>query len=326
MAVGNDCSTTNLDSCNADPAIWTSIDGRTWDRMPHDPVVFPGCSDQGGHEVNEYLEASLNGCEGGHYRPTLQRISVTDHGVMAVGTDPTWTMAWFSSDGLIWSRIDHSAAPSYPMVDGQGWWIYTEDPGAWTSIGMLQPGLRCMDRYEGDEVYTDCLGFIWSSSNGEIWTGEAWSDDVLTEWWPTVSVAVDGGAVVLGNRSPTCTLCPFEFELEPTSVVALHTSDGVEWTQATIPSPEIGRVWSGSVITTPIGLVALAEQQDFDPRLAMMWHSDDGLTWEAIPEMQGRPEDLSVIRPVWDGDELLLFGTATQNGQRVHVLGRWAMP
>jgi hypothetical protein len=59
-------------------------------------------------------------------------------------------------------------------------------------------------------------------------------------------------------------------------VVALHSSDGIEWVRATVPSAELGQVWPRSVIPTPVGMIAFTEEYH-PPRLAMMWHSEDGL-------------------------------------------------
>jgi hypothetical protein len=331
VMVGSDCSVPDIDVCEADPAVWTSVDGRSWERVAHDPDVFPGCSGQGDLEVNPQLEGNLAGCVGGHYRPTVNRVSVSDQGIMAIGSDPTWTLLWLSEDGLAWSRIDRSAAPTYQQVGDFGWTIYMDEPGAWTSIGLVQPGMRCTDRYEGDELLTDCWGLIWFSTNGVAWIAEEPDEEWLAEWWPLVAVNDENGVVVFGNRSPTCNWCPWDFDLEPTTIVAGHSPDGSEWTEVTLPSADVGRIWSGSVISTPLGMIALAEEDPErtgvdEPRLAGMWHSDDGRSWTRVSELQNQPQDLWVKSLGWDGSQLILLGSALREEERTLLLGKWSSP
>jgi len=323
VTVGSDCSVEDPQTCSADPAAWTSVEGRTWKRVPHDPSVFPGCSDQGGHDA--HLEEQFSECSDGRVWPAIEQVSTSDQGLVAIGRDPTWTMLWYSQDGLVWNRVDSSAIPSFPNVEGQGWVVYNENPGAWTSLGLLQPGLRCIDNYEDEKCSNDCKGFLLSSTTGAEWSGETWTDDLLTEWWPVDTVENDQGVVVFGNRSPDCLFVRFGYEPEPTTIVALHTSDGVEWTQASLPSADIGNAWAHTVAATPFGLIAMAEQP-WEPQLVAWWHSVDGLDWNVIPTIDNQPQELWANSLTWDGDELIMFGSAIENGTRVNMLGRWATP
>lgn len=325
VAVGSDCAGPAPDRCNADPAIWTSPDGQSWQRVPHDPTIFPGCLDQGGHEVHPYLEVRLAGCTNGDYRPTIEHVSATDDGLLAVGYDPTWTALWYSPDGLAWTRVDHSETPKHLEGNSQGWTLYADNPGVWTELGMVLPGFRCTDRLENDKYFTDCIGDIWTSLDGVSWTAKPWSDDLCNEWQPASTVEFRGEVIVAGNRADDCSFCPFGYEPEPSAIVALHSKDGIEWQQATIPSPEVGRVWAGSLITAPLGLIAMAENED-EPTLAAMWHSEDGLAWEVVPALSNSPPSLWPYHVIWVDNQLILQGTAMSEGERVVVLGRWSMP
>ena len=81
-----------------DAVVWTSVDGLTWSRVPHDEEVF------GGVETQEMLDATAGG-----------------PGLVAVGRDGAggyWgnpilarggqhAAVWVSADGLTWTRVPH---------------------------------------------------------------------------------------------------------------------------------------------------------------------------------------------------------------------------
>ncbi|MGI9648853.1 MAG: hypothetical protein ACR2OI_10065, partial [Acidimicrobiia bacterium] len=291
VAAGIDCVGGDLQDCNAVPAIWTSPDGRSWRRVPHDPSIFPGCLDQGDHQINPYLAPMLTGCATGDYRPAVTRIAASDRGFMAVGIDPTWTPLWHSLDGLVWARVDRSVTPEYESPGGQGWSIYADDPGAWTRFGMVLPGFRCQDHNENDEWLTECIGDIWTSPGGHAWTATPWSDDICNEWLPVATAEFEESVVVVGNRAEDCSFCPVGYEPLPSAVVALHSQNGIEWEQASLPAAEAGRVWEDSLFSTPVGLIAMAENAD-QPTLAAMWHSADGRAWELVPALTNSPPEL----------------------------------
>ncbi|MGI9608766.1 MAG: hypothetical protein ACR2NL_00575, partial [Acidimicrobiia bacterium] len=146
-----------------------------------------------------------------------------------------------------------------------------------------------------------------------------------TEWWPVDTAESDHGILVIGNRSPDCLFCRYGYEPEPTSIVVLHSTNGVEWSQSDLPSADIGNAWSQSVATTPFGLIAMAEQP-LEPKLAAWWHSTDGLTWDLIPDIENQPPEFWANGLTWDGDELIMFGSAVEDGARVNILGRWSTP
>jgi hypothetical protein len=93
VAVGWDGSDEDFDA-----AVWTSVDGITWSRVPHNEAVFGGASTQ-----------------------KIQAVTVTGSGLVAVGRDgpgsdsnppapPNHAAVWTSVDGIIWSRVPHDEA------------------------------------------------------------------------------------------------------------------------------------------------------------------------------------------------------------------------
>jgi hypothetical protein len=83
VAVGWDWSGGDIDA-----AVWTSPDGVTWSRVPHDESIF------GGPGFQEILSVAVGG-----------------PGLVAVGLDEAGgdrdAVVWTSPDGITWSRVPH---------------------------------------------------------------------------------------------------------------------------------------------------------------------------------------------------------------------------
>ena len=92
------------DEFGGDPeaVVWTSPDGITWSRVPHDAAVF------GGENIQEMKSVTIGG-----------------QGLVAVGSDglgddpDTDAAVWTSPDGISWSRVPHDAAV-FGGKDSQG--------------------------------------------------------------------------------------------------------------------------------------------------------------------------------------------------------------
>jgi hypothetical protein len=82
VAVGSDGLNSDEPTGRARAVVWTSIDGLTWSRLPHDEAVFGGEGDQGMFDVTA----------GG---PGFVAVGENDHGA------PVWT----SADGITWSQV-----------------------------------------------------------------------------------------------------------------------------------------------------------------------------------------------------------------------------
>ncbi len=89
VAVGEDLSS-NLDDFHDDAAVWTSPDGVTWSRVPHDEAVFGGAGNQ-----------------------SMKSVTAGGPGLVAVGSDMAFGLSspgfdaavWTSLDGLVWLRV-----------------------------------------------------------------------------------------------------------------------------------------------------------------------------------------------------------------------------
>ncbi len=116
-----------------DAAVWTSVDGSSWSRVPHDEAVFGGPDYQ-----------------------VMEAVSAAGPGLIAVGNDGSggdWDAAvWTSADGLIWSRVPHDEA-----VFGGG------DHQAMFGVAAGNQGVVAVGSSGGDAaVWTSADGFVWS--------------------------------------------------------------------------------------------------------------------------------------------------------------------
>ena len=89
VAVGRDES-----GGDSDAAVWISVDGITWSRVPGDEAVFGGAGDQ---RIQRMVGVTVGG-----------------PGVVAVGREgsapDTDAAVWTSPDGITWSRIPDDEA------------------------------------------------------------------------------------------------------------------------------------------------------------------------------------------------------------------------
>jgi hypothetical protein len=127
-------------------AVWTSVDGTEWSRVPHDQAVFGG--------------GSMNSVTAGG--PGLVAVGTTD----AEGDDPD-AAVWTSVDGIDWSRIPHDET-----VFG-----LEETPRKDSTVGMSSvavggPGLVAVgsDFMTLDSGRWVIVAAVWSSVDGIDWS------------------------------------------------------------------------------------------------------------------------------------------------------------
>jgi hypothetical protein len=79
-------------------AVWTSVDGVVWSRVPHDETVFVGPGE------------------------TMTSVTATEAGLVAVGPSDIGSASWTSVDGTLWSRValDETAMGTAVTVGGPG--------------------------------------------------------------------------------------------------------------------------------------------------------------------------------------------------------------
>jgi hypothetical protein len=117
-------------------AVWTSPDGFTWSRVPHDEAVFGDAA--------------------------MTSVTAGGPGLVAVGWDgqphggESNAAVWTSPDGFTWSRVPHDEA------------IFGEVTGAWMhSVTVGGPGLVAV----GEWARADQWGAaVWTSVDGLTWS------------------------------------------------------------------------------------------------------------------------------------------------------------
>jgi hypothetical protein len=155
---------------NSDAAVWTSVDGISWSRVPHDATVFGGGDNQMMHDVTA----------GG---PGLVAVGYSGtHG----WDNPTGRPAvWTSVDGLVWSRVSDE-----PSVFG--------GRSAMLSVTVGGPGLVA--------VGYDPFGCrpVWTSVDGIAWSPVP--SDVPGACRPLLDVvATEAGLVAVGRKAESWT-------------------------------------------------------------------------------------------------------------------------
>ncbi len=114
VAVGSDGLHSNYPTGRARAVVWTSIDGVTWHRLPHDEAVFGGQGDQ-----------------------RMTSVTAGGPGLVAVGYDDDRPAVWTSTDGLVWSKVKNDPIGDgleNVTVGGPGLVAIGGDSSLWTSI------------------------------------------------------------------------------------------------------------------------------------------------------------------------------------------------
>jgi hypothetical protein len=227
---------------DTDAAVWTSVDGITWSRVPHDEALFGG--------------------------GTMSSVTAGGPGLVAVGSAGSWDDAavWTSVDGITWSRVPHDeavfgGADNQTMID-----VTVGGPGL---VAVGADGLGLWDHSGGQvaAVWTSVDGITWSRvPHDEAVFGEAnyESDEGANQ--VMVSVTVGGpGLVAVGSEWP--------------DGAAVWTSvDGITWSRVPHDEAVFGRAgggWMFDVTAGASGLVAVGEA---------VWTSVDGITWSRVPD------------------------------------------
>jgi len=226
------------------PTVWTSIDGTSWTRVAKDPDVF---TESGAMldviAVDTGLVAAGNIDELG------------DDGT--VGARPA---AWFSPDGVAWSRVF------------EGDWIDT--------VGGSLPGFTALERAPSGVVVGaggaenslgEAVAAVWASLDGESWERVDPDADVFGPGTGIVDVAWgSAGFVAVGT-------------VDDTETALWRSSDGYSWSRIEIagqPFDEAGVGWS--VEPLEAGYVAFGPPhwaEDHQDGNVTLWTSPDGSIW-----------------------------------------------
>lgn len=251
-------------------AIWTSLDGVEWSRVPHDEDVFPGCAEETGGDCDAVVEWVVAG----------------DFGMVGTGGGggEDESLLWYSVDGMNWMRLD---------LDPEVF-----DPACLGLNHLVAFAGGAAARGDTSEECGDAA--VWVTDNGLKWTRGA---DIPMDG--PIALASRGSRLVAVAVDGPQDLGAFESVNLTDS--ALWWSDGaVEWFPASVTGVESGRgeVAISDVMATQFGFIATFHG-DFHSTILV---SSDGQVWLEI-DTDLLSSDRT-IRTITDGGPgLLAFGT-----------------
>jgi hypothetical protein len=232
-------------------AVWTSPDGITWSRVPHDETVFGGTYSQLMTSVTVGGPGLVAvGFDGGH-----------DH-IDGAGIEDQDAAVWTSVDGITWSRV-----PDDETVFGGA------DNQVMNSVTVGGPGLVAVG-WDGEEDWFSARGdaAVWISVDGITWSRVSHDESVFGGLGnPAMRDVTPGGPglVAVGY--------------DESNLPVWTSVDGITWSR--VPADE--SVFGGagfevmmSVTAGGPGLVAVGELDGAD---AIAWTSVDGITWSRVP-------------------------------------------
>ncbi|MCH8984663.1 MAG: hypothetical protein IH943_11295 [Acidobacteria bacterium] len=124
-------------------AVWTSVDGITWSRVPHNKEIFGG-------EDSRQMQTDGAG------RKAMNGVTAGGPGLVAVGSDGFDAAVWTSPDGVTWSRVPHDESV-FGGATTQSMW----------SVTVASPGLVAVG---GDSSGDDVAAAVWTSPDGVNWS------------------------------------------------------------------------------------------------------------------------------------------------------------
>ena len=239
------------DDSDGDPdaAVWTSTDGITWSRVPHDEAVFGGDDDQ-----------------------SMSSLIAGGPGLVAAGADGTNlrglnidAAVWTSIDGFTWSRVPHEDG----IFGGDGDQLIN-------SVVVGGPGLVAVG---SETIRFDVDAAVWTSSDGITWSRVPHDEAVFGGRRDQVMLSVVAGSPGLVAVGSAGTGGDHD--------AAVWTSpDGIGWSRVVHDEEVFGgesiQVMHHVTVAGP-GLVALGLDGPFDASSAAAWTSSDGISWSRVP-------------------------------------------
>lgn len=292
-------------------AVWTSPDGVTWSRVPHDDAVFGGDGDQEmvsvtaggpglvavGYRFDEpgrsgvypgvwispdgatWSAVSLDQNAFGDGTAAMTSVTAGGPGLVAVGQDNWSAAVWTSPDGITWTRVPHDPVVFGTGLVGDDLWV---PQTAMRDVIVGGPGLIAVGEggvwggsENGIEHESSGVAIVWTSPDGTTWTRVPHDENVFggEGFQKMSSVAAGGpGFVAVG-----------EYELNNTGrAIVWNSPDGYTWTRVPYdetvfgPDPAVDPDQSMSDIAAlDYGLIAVG---------TATWTSPDGNTWTRISD------------------------------------------
>ena len=162
VAVGYEADSPGME---ANAAVWTSVDGLNWRRVPRDEAVFGGPDNQG-----------------------MENVTAGGPGLVAVGEDESdrGAAVWTSTDGVAWTQVPYDEA-----VFGSS---------RMESVAAAGPGLVAVG---SDSSGGDPDGAVWTSADGLSWIRVPPDEAVFggPGWEEMYGVAAAGlGVIAVGHE------------------------------------------------------------------------------------------------------------------------------
>jgi hypothetical protein len=249
VVVGSDTS-----GGDQDAAVWTSADGLSWSRVPHDEGGLGGDGDQ-----------------------MMLAVTAGGPGFVAVGLDGSDSdsdvAVWTSPDGFDWSRVPHDEV-AFGGTGNQ--WAVDVVAG---ELGVVAVGSDFKAGY-GDAA-------VWTSADGSTWRRVPNEDEALGDFgdqgmW---SVTLGGPGVVAVGWA--------WYGIEQYRAAVWTSPDGTAWTQVPDGPNLRGGVGKATfmyaVASSDAGFVAVGNESSLgletDPAV---WTSADGLIWSRVTDPEGK--------------------------------------
>jgi hypothetical protein len=268
-----------------DAAVWTSSDGFTWSRVPHDEDVF------GGEGEQRMVSVTVGG-------PGLVAIGF-DRGAQGGEGDAA---VWTSSDGFTWSRVPHDEVVFGGESQPQMLSLTAGGPGL-VAVGTDgYPYVLNFGQLDGsfdepaDELAVDAA--VWTSTDGFTWSRVPHDEAIFGGEGEQrmVSVAVGGpGVVAVGSVTGDLGRGWHTFD------AAVWTSaDGINWSRVQhdvavfAASGDLGDAEEQmlSVAASGPGLVAVGFDSAYGCGWdSAVWTSTDGFTWSRVPDVRNCDAD-----------------------------------
>ncbi len=169
-----------------DAAVWVSVDGEEWERVPHDEAIFGGSGIQAAYSVvqfdntviavgesagraqvwvsydgREWARASVVDAPGGDKtEPTaMSDVAVWEHGLVAVGSAGSRSRpaVWLSSNGITWNRLPEYLGAGSSGVEGG-----ETAGGSMTLVAARETGLVAIGKSKAGPI-------VWASVDGFAW-------------------------------------------------------------------------------------------------------------------------------------------------------------
>jgi len=242
-------------------AVWTSVDGVTWSRVPHDEAVFGDAGE---------IDAGAGGIG-------MESVTVGGPGFVAVGGPDWWdtgdqnAVVWTSVDGVTWSRVPDDEA----VFGGTG-------PQRMMSVTAGGPGLVAVGY---DEFFQDSEAVVWTSVDGVTWSRVPHDEAVFGGGYMTSVTAGGPGLVAVGTGAS-----------DTDGDAAVWTSvDGVTWSRVPHDNAIFGgqgeqQMWSvtaGGPGVVVVGMEGYCDSSECMPSpngyVPAVWTSVDGITWSRVP-------------------------------------------